>query len=347
MLQSLIDAKGLRPLIAVFAGLVVGLVVVSVAGENPFHLAWVLARGAFGSRYDLGMTLFYSTPLIFTGLAVAIPYRAGLFNIGAEGQLMIGALGAAAIGVLFPTIGWPGGVILGALGAFLAGGIWGGIAGALKAFRGSHEVINTIMLNFISFNFCSYFTLYILKSTDSQNTETGAVGAGYLIHRFGFFDDAPVGWASVGAVLLCFAVWLIFKRTRLGFEIQAVGQSEQAAKIAGIRVQRVKCIVFLLAGGIAGCVGISEVLGNAGRFRLGFSPGFGYTGIAVAFLGRNHPLGILAASLLFGALHKGTLNLDLETEKVTRDLSLILQAVIILIACADGLWDRFKRARTS
>ena len=332
-----------QPVLAVLLGLSVGLAITWIAGENPWHVFAVLCHSAFGSRYDFGMTLFYSTPLIFTGLSVAVAFHAGLFNIGAEGQLTAGALAAAAVGALWP--GCPRGLApaFAGLAAMCVGAFWGAIPGWLRARRGSHEVINTIMLNFVAAGLASYVALYLLKSPDSQNPETRSIGAGYIIPQFGLFGRAPVSLALPLAMLAAAIVWIFLWRTTFGFELRAVGQSEAAARAAGLNVAKIRIIAFSVAGGLAGLVGVAEVLGNSGRFKVGFSPEYGFMGIAVALLGRNQPLGVLAAALLFGALHKGTGDLDMETEHVTHELSLVLQALIILSVSADGLWAWMKR----
>ena len=320
-------------------GLAAGLSVTWLAGENPWHVLRVLVKGAFGSSCDLGMTLFYSTPLIFTGLSVAVAFQAGLFNIGAEGQLTLGALAAAAVGAVWPGLWSPLAPVLAGLAALAAGTVWGAIPGWLRARRGSHEVINTIMLNFIAAGLASYVALYVLKNPDSQNPETRPIGAGYCLPQFGVFEPAPVSAALPLALLAAALVGMLMWRTVLGFEIRAVGQSESAARAAGIDVGRIRIIAMSLAGGLAGLVGVGEVLGNAGKFRVGFSPEYGFMGIAVALLGRNQPAGVVAAALLFGALHQGTAAFDLETEHVTREVSLVFQALVILSVSADGIWQ--------
>jgi simple sugar transport system permease protein len=233
--------------------------------------------------------------------------------------------------------------VLAILAAILAGTIWGAIPGWLRARRGSHEVINTIMLNFVAAGLASYVTLYLLKNPDSQNPETRPIGAGYLIHQFSVFGGAPVSLALPLAIFAAVLVWILLWRTVVGYEMRAVGQSEPAARAAGINPARMRIIALSVGGGLAGLVGVGEVLGNAGKFRLGFSPEYGFMGIAVALLGRNQPGGVIAAALLFGALHKGTADLDLETEHVTRELSLVLQALIILSVSAEGLWSWMKK----
>jgi simple sugar transport system permease protein len=332
-------ARFLQPILAVFVGLSLGLAVTWIAGENPWHVFKILGLGAFGSPYDFGMTLFYATPLVFTGLSVAIAFHAGLFNIGAEGQLTLGALAAATLGALWPQCPRIVAPLLAVLAAILVGTVWGAIPGWLRARRGSHEVINTIMLNFVAVGLSSYVTLYLLKNPETQNPETRTIGAGYMIHQFAMFGGAPVSLALPLAILSAGCVWFFLAKTVWGYELRAVGQSESAARAAGISAANVRILALSLAGALAGLVGVAEVLGNVGRFKIGFSPEYGFMGIAVALLGRNHPFGILAAALLFGALHKGATALDLETEHVTRDLSLILQALILLSVCAEGLWS--------
>jgi general nucleoside transport system permease protein len=298
----------------------------------------ILGRGAFGSGYDFGMTLFYATPLIFTGLSVAVAFEAGLFNIGAEGQLTLGALAAAVVGAVWPGLAWPLAPVVAGLAALAAGTLWGAIPGWLRARRGSHEVINTIMLNFVAAGLASYVALYVLRNPDSQNPETRPIAPAYCLSQFSIFGGAPVGAALPLALLVAILVWALMRRTVLGFEMRAVGQSESAARAAGIDPGRIRIIAMSLAGGLAGLVGVAEVLGNAGKFRVGFSPEYGFMGIAVALLGRNNPAGVVAAALLFGALHKGSSELDLETEHITREVSLIFQALIILSVSAEGVW---------
>lgn len=339
--------KAFQPVLAVIFGLAIGLLITKLAGEDPFNVLRILGKGAFGSRYDFGMTLFYATPLVLTGLAVAVPFHAGLFNIGAEGQLTLGALAAAATGILFPRCPSVLAPILATLAAFSAGALWAAIPGWLRTKRGSHEVINTIMLNFVAAGLASYVTLYLLRNPDSQNPETRAIGAGYAIAHLDWFGDAPVSVALFLALIVAVLVGVFLWRTVAGYELRAVGQSETAAETAGIDSARVRILAMTLGGGLAGLVGVGEVLGNSGRFKMDFSPDYGFIGIAVALLGRNRPLGILAAALLFGALHKGASDLDMETEHVTRDLSLILQALIILSVSADGLWSGWRRTRAA
>lgn len=338
----------LRPIFAVVVGLIIGSSLTALVGENPLNVLGIIFRSAFGSPYDLGMTLFYATPLIFTGLAVSTAFKTGLFNIGGEGQLTLGALAAAAIGILGPQrdmAPWPLGVLLAILAASAAGFLWGAIAGWLKAMRGSHEVVTTIMLNFVAANIASYATLYLLRNQETQNPETIDVGTNYLLGKWEYFGGAPISAALILAILCAVAMHIFWTKSRRGFEMSAVGIGEKAAEVAGIARRSSQIWGLALAGGIAGLAGLGDVLCSAGRFKLGFSADYGFTGIAVALLARSHPLGILGSAFLFGALHKGAADLDFETENVTHDLAVVLQACVVLIVCADGLWDWLSARR--
>jgi simple sugar transport system permease protein len=305
----------------------------------------VLARGAFGSRYDLGMTLFYATPLMLTGLSVAFALRAGLFNVGAEGQLAVGALAMTCVGVALPSAPAWIAIPLGLLAGFLGGALWGGIAGWLKSTRGSHEVITTIMLNFVAASFVNFVVLYAIKNPATQNPESLDVGPGYHILPWKAFDQAPAGPAFLIAILAAVVCAFIFRKTVLGYELRAVGESPSAAEVAGIRVGRSQFFAMAIAGGIAGLVCAPEIMGGVHRYRLGFSSDFGFMGIAVALLARGNPWGVILSSLFFGALHKGSTELDLETEVITREFALLLQAIVILAACSDGIFARLAQLR--
>lgn len=337
----------LQPILAVLIGISCGLAVAALSGENPLTILGILGRSAFGSPYDLGMSLFYATPLILTGLAVAVPFHAGLFNIGGEGQMTVGVCAATAVGILLPDLPPLVAIPLAILTAFATGAIWGAIPGWMKARRGSHEVIATIMFNFLASGLTSWLTLSYLRNTETMNPETHRVGDSYLWARLPGFGEAPVSWALVLGVVAALAIWVVMWRTALGFEIRATGQSEQAASFGGIDVGRTRIIAMALGGGLAGMAALGEVFGNAGKFKLGFSADYGFMGIAVALLGRGRPLGVVAAAILFGALHKGAGDLDFETEFVTRDLALVMQSFVIIAVAADALWALRRKGKVA
>ncbi|MDZ4676227.1 MAG: ABC transporter permease [Oligoflexia bacterium] len=338
----------LLTLFSITLGLICCLAIVALIGENPLRVLEILFTGAFGSVTNIGYTLFYATPLIFTGLSVAVAFHCGLFNIGAEGQLYIGALLLTTVGILVPD--YP--VIspfLGICVAFLGGALWGGLAGWLKAYRGSHEVIVTIMLNFISYSICGFAIMNLFKNTETQNPESKEVGVNYLIGGLGDISQvSPVNSAFFLALLVAFAVWIILFKTKWGFELRLSGSAPETAMRAGINVKRRVLEAMFISGGLAGLVAVNEILGFAHKFKDQFSIGYGFTGIAVALLGRNRPLGIVAAALLFGAIQKGSLELEIDTEKITRDLSGVMLAFIILFVASESFWRskiKFLRKR--
>ena len=337
----------ISPLIAIIAAFIIGGVIVLLIRDNPIETYRILLSSAFGF-YDAlgnftfdnwGYTLFYATPLIFTGLAVAVAFKCGLLNIGAEGQLYIGAFAAAWVGLKFT--GLPAIILvpLAMIAAMVGGGFWGAIPGVLKARFGSHEVINTIMLNFIALGLLSYLTQYHFKEPGDAILESREIAHQAHLARFStllapfginFPDRIPLNASFLLAIATCFVVWIFLWKTKWGYEIRAAGANPEAAEYGGINVKKQIILAMTLSGAIAGMVGINEVLGYRYRYYHDFSAGYGFTGIAVALLGRNHPLGVFLAAILFGALMRGGLFTDIFTEKVSKDLVLVLQGIIIL-----------------
>lgn len=335
------------PAAAVFAAFLVGAVLVLAVGDHPLLTYELLIGSALTWPDGIGYTLFYATPLIFTGLAVAVAFRCGLLNIGAEGQLTIAAFATAWVGIELAQLPAFALLPLCFLAAILAGGAWGAVPGVLKARFGAHEVITTIMLNFVAVALASYFTQYHYKPVGDPILETVPIGEGAHIARLGRFlpgfpERIPANLAFPIALVVCVLVYLFLWRTRWGFEIRATGASQDAARYGGIATGKQVVLAMALSGALAGLVAINEVLGYRYRYYDSFSAGYGFTGIAVALLGRNHPVGVVIASLLFGALLRGGLFVDIFTEHVSKDLVMVLQGLIILFVAAEALFrDRF------
>jgi simple sugar transport system permease protein len=338
----------LFPLIAVSAAFLIGGLIVLTIGDNPLTVYRLLLSSAFGLFDALGnftfdnwgYTLFYATPLIFTGLAVALAFKCGLLNIGAEGQLYAGAFAAAWVGITFAKLPALLLALLAMLAALLMGALWGAIPGLLKARFGSHEVINTIMLNFIAVGLISYLTQRYYKAPGDPIMQTVPIAGQAQLARLHtlfppFPQRIPLNLAFLLALLAALLVYVFLWRTKWGFEIRAVGANPAAAEYGGISVERQIVLAMALSGALAGMVGINEVLGYRYRYYHDFSPGYGFTGIAVALLGRNHPLGVVLAAILFGALIRGGLFVDIFTDKVSKDLVLVLQAIIILFVAME------------
>jgi simple sugar transport system permease protein len=349
----------LFPVIAVISAFIVGGILILLVGDNPLTAYAILFGNAFGSPKDIAYTLFNATPLIFTGLAVALAFRCGLLNIGAEGQLTVAALSTAVVGILL------GGTVVNVFGkdvnysvtslpavllvplciltAIVAGGLWGAIPGFLKARFGSHEVINTIMLNFIAIALVSYFTQYHLKQAGDPILQTVPIGEAAQIPRLSSFlpfisPDVPLNISFFLALLMCLLVYIFLWRTKWGYEIRAVGSNASAAEYGGISPKKQIILAMTISGALAGMVAIDEVLGHRYRYYDGFSDYFGFTGIAVALLGRNHPLGIILAALLFGTLSRGGIFVDAFTPKISRDVVQVLQGVVILFVAAEVMF---------
>jgi general nucleoside transport system permease protein len=339
------------PLAAVAAAFVAGAILVLAVGDHPLLTYELLLGSALTWPDGIGYTLFYATPLIFTGLAVAVAFRCGLLNIGAEGQLTIAAFATAWVGIELANL--PAALLLPLcfLTAIVAGGVWGAVPGVLKARFGAHEVITTIMLNFVAVALASYVTQYHYKPVGDPILETVPIGAGAHIPRLGTFvpgfpERIPASVAFLVALVVCVLVYLFLWRTRWGYEIRATGASPAAAQYGGIATGRQVVLAMAISGALAGMVAIGEVLGYRYRYYDSFSAGYGFTGIAVALLGRNHPLGVIVASLLFGALLRGGLFVDIFTEHVSKDLVMVLQGLIILFVAAEALFrDRFAARR--
>lgn len=323
--------KILIPLLSLVFGLTVSLLVALILGENPVHVLNIMIQGSLGSPTQIGYSLYYATPLLLTGLSVAWAFRAGLFNIGAEGQMSLGGVAMAAVGISFPQLPWFVALPLSVLAAFFAGGLWGALAGWIKAKRGCHEVLSTILLNFIAYGLASFFILTVLKNPESQVPETATVGLGYQIPPMSFIGGlSPLNWSLPLSILLVLLYGFIFSKTRLGFYQKMAGGAAEVGRRAGISMDRQTIIAMFVAGGLAGTAALSPVLGFAMKTREGFTSNAGFVGIAVALLGRNTPLGILFSALLFGVLTKGALDLDMDTDNVSRDLATVIQALIVL-----------------
>ena len=340
---------GLVPALSVTSAfLVAGLVVIGI-GENPLTATRWLLQGSLGSGEGLGFTLFYATNFIFTGLAVAVAYHAGLFNIGGEGQATLAGLGAAL--VLLNLDFLPGFLLLplGILGAAAFGAAWAAIPGYLQAKRGSHIVITTIMFNWLASVLLVYLLVNVLRVPGSMNPETHPFPAGsyipFMHEAFAWFGIAipksQLNLTFVLALLSALGVWLLIYRSRLGYAIRVVGSNPTAAVYAGISPARITVIAMLISGALAGGLAVNELMGYQHRLLLEFTSGYGFVGIAVALMGRAHPAGIVLASLLFGILYQGGAELAFEQPAITRDMVVVIGGIIILFAGAlDGLFRR-------
>ncbi|MBT0779856.1 ABC transporter permease [Paracoccus sp. pheM1] len=332
----------LTPLISLVLAFAISALVILAIGESPAEALKVMVQGALGSSYGWGFTLYYTTNFVFTGLAVMVAYHAGLFNIGGEGQAAMGGLGVALVVLALPWPHWALALPAAAMGAALFGALWALVPAWLQARRGSHIVITTIMFNFIAAAALNYMLVNVLRPVGSMDPASArfpeaahlpklsemALGLGVEWGR-----NTPANVTFFLAIAACLLVWLLIWRTRLGYEIRAFGKSEPAALYAGISPVRITVLAMLVSGALAGLMAVNNVMGEAERLVLNAVEGAGFIGIAVALMGRNHPLGVLLAALLFGFLYQGGGELALWTS-IPRELIVVIQALVILFTGA-------------
>ena len=331
------------PVVAVVAALAIGAVIIAISGADPLQAYAALLEGAVGRSRAIERTLEKATPLIFGGLAVALAFRGGLFNIGAQGQLIFGAIFAAFAG--FAITGLPAAVHipLALLVGALMGALWGAIPGVLKAYTGAHEVITTIMLNFVALNLTDWLADGPWKDRSPGNivARTPAVADSAVLPTVGI---VPLG--VVLALLVALLVWWVIWRTTLGFELRTVGLNPSAALYAGISTRWVTVLAMVTSGFLAGLGGAVETLGVVGRFQPGFNVGLGFTAITIALLGRTHPLGVIPAALLIGAMQAGASRMQFDAG-VSPEIIDVVQALILFFVAADVIIRRLLRLRVT
>ena len=331
------------PLIQILLAFLVSGLIVLLIGESPVRAMELLVTGAFGYEEALGYTLYYATNFIFTGLAVAVAFHAGLFNIGGEGQAYIGGLGVGLVCLAFDTtlpliLLIPLCILAGAL----FGAAWAFIPAYLQAKRGSHIVITTIMFNFIAAALMVYLMVNVFIKPGQMSPESREFADNawlpFMHEALGWVGidiaASPLNLAFVWALICCVGMWLLIWHTRWGYAIRAVGHNETAAVYGGIHTDRVIIFTMCISGGLAGFVGLNEIMGVQHRLLLDFTAGYGFAGIAVSLMGRNHPVGIVLASLLFGALYQGGTELVFEMPTVTPELVVVIQGLVILFCGA-------------
>ena len=332
----------LVPLISLMLAAIISALVILAIGEDPVAAVKLMVNGALGSSYGWGYTLYYATNFMFTGLAVAIAFHARLFNIGGEGQAALGGLGVALACLYIPWPHWSLALIGAALAAGLFGAAWAAIPAYLQAKRGSHIVITTIMFNFIAASLLNYVLVNVLRPKGSMDPATARFPEAVhlptlheLLAPFGiaFSKSAPVNVSLLVAVAACVFLWFLIWRTRLGYEIRSFGNSESAAKYAGMPPFKIIMVTMMISGALAGMMAINNVMGEAERLVLNSVEGAGFIGIAVALMGRSHPFGVFIAAILFGFLYQGGAELALWTT-IPRELIVVIQALVILFTGA-------------
>jgi general nucleoside transport system permease protein len=330
------------PVVATVLGLLVGTIFILIAGADPVEAYSALFQAVTGEPRMFGETLVSTIPLIFTGLAVALAFRCGLFNIGVEGQYLVALPASAWVGYAFSLPGWLHPAVSLLAGA-IAGGIWSGIAGLLKAYRGVHEVINTIMLNYIALFLTQWLLYAYMRDPKGMAAATPAIKPTALLTQ-GLIANSRLHSGLWIALVSAFLIWIFLWKTPLGYEIRAVGLSPGAAEYAGISVGANIVLAMALSGVLSGLAGGVQTLGVAGKFYEQDSfIGYGFDGIAVALVGQNHPLGVVLAALLFGALGRGGPAMQ-SMAGVPKTVIWIVQGTVIFFVAVEGIWH-FLRNR--
>jgi general nucleoside transport system permease protein len=334
---------GVVPLVNLFIALVASGIVVALVGQSPVEVINALVQGALGTQRGLSYTLYYATTFVFTGLAVSVAFHAGLFNIGGEGQAMLGGIGASLVALwLAPSL--PAWLVLPlmVLAAATFAMAWALVPAYLQAYRGSHIVITTIMFNFLASSLLVYLLVNVLKPAGEMNVQSAVFAASAKmpgVHEAlawaGIaWPSSPLNLSALIAVMCALGVYFLLWKTRIGYQLRASGASQGAAVYAGISPERQVLIAMAVSGALAGMVAMNEVSGVHGKLLPDFVAGAGFTGIAVALMGRNHPLGIVLASLLFGMIYQGGAEVAFEVKNFTKDMVVMLQGFIVLFSGA-------------
>lgn len=338
---STVLKQGLRLFLTFILALAIGAAILAVTGQSPLAAYRLILRGAFGNISNMMGTLMVSTPLIFTGLACSVAFRAGIFNVGIPGSLYLGAFAAAWVGFTFTSIPGPLIITIAFLFAGLAGGGWGLIPGYLKARFEVNEIVTTLMLNNIAILLTGYLVNYHFLPPGTANSVSYEIDP--AAHLPSFTRSSQLNFSLIIALAMVGVVYFLFTRTTLGYEIRMVGDSREFSRTSGINVQRLIMLTMLISGFIGGIAGAGQVLGVNYRFIAGFSPGYGFTGITITLLAQHNPFGVLIAALLFGALRNGGSYVQFFSS-VPLDLINIIQGIVIMLVTAQlGLDWLFRR----
>jgi len=337
LITSLTDS--IPQTIAVIGAFLIGAIVLAATGYSPLEAYGTMLAGAFGDIYGIGQTLTQATPILFTALAFLLAFKCGLFNLGAEGQLIIGGFFAAVVGVSLNGLPVFIHLPLALLAGILGGAIWGFIPAILKAKLGAHEVITTLMSSYVALYVTSYFVNYPLKAP-GWVSQTIPIAASAELPRL--LPVTQLSAAFILSIAAAIATAYLLEKTTIGYEIRAIGLNPAAAENAGISTKRGMILALVISGAIAGVGGAGEILGVHRRFIDGFSPGYGWDGIAVALIGGLNPLGSIIAAILFGAIRSGGISMNISTG-VPLDIINVLQALVVLFVAAPKIFEYVKK----
>ena len=334
------------PVLAVITALILGAVIIAATGGDVLRAYQGLWEGSLGRPVSISNTLVRATPYIFAGLAVALAFKGGLFNIGVEGQITIASLATAFVGYSVQGVPFPLHLILAILAGAAAGAVWGGIPGLLKATTGAHEVIVTIMMNYVAINLASYLLGGPLKDKNPAVAiaQTPPILPSARLPALLLDPQYRAHWGFVIGILAAVLVWWLLQKTTLGFEIRTVGANPNAARYAGILVGRTTVVLMAISGALAGLAGAMDVVGLNFYYAAAFSAGYGFDSIAVALLARSDPFGVIPSALLFGGLAAGSARMQFLSQ-IPIDIIHLVQAMVLIFVAAPALIRWIYRVR--
>ena len=332
----------LLPLLNILLAFGACTIVLWIAGVDVLAGVQVMLQGALGSKEGISYTLYYATNFIFSGLGVALAWHAGLFNIGGEGQATMGGVGVAIVCLYFDNLPLFILMPLSLLTAASFAALWAFIPGWLNAYRGSHVVITTIMFNLIASSLLVYLLAGPLKAPQQMATVSQIFSElswlpsmAELAQSFGLYlPNTPLNITFLWALVCCILLYIYLWRSGIGYETRVVGFSHQGANFAGIKRKKIVMITMAISGALIGFIGLNEIQGNSHQLHVEFVAGFGFAGIAIALMGRNHPLGIVIASILFGVLYQGGSELAFSVDNIGNDIIMLLQGLVVLFCGA-------------
>lgn len=340
-LKSGIQKIFYNSILPVLLAFIVGGILIAIGGYNPIEAYGALFQGALGDSNGILNTLFCATPLIFTGLATAIALKAGIFNMGVEGQLYIGAFAAAYAGFTFKGLPFYIHIPLCIIFAIIFGCIFAFIPAVLRAYLKVNEMVVTIMLNYVAILFTTYLASFPFKAQGAGFSATENIENSAMLSKFS--DTSQLNFSFLIAIVASIIVYVIYRKTKLGYEINAIGKNINFAEAAGMRTSRKIIIIMIISGALAGMAGAGEVLGVHHRFISGFSPGYGWDGMTIALLANNNPIGVFIAAIFFGVLKNGGSSMELVAG-VSRSLINIIQGLIIFFLAVNYFGIKSKIA---
>lgn len=327
------------PLLNLLSALVVAGIVIYLLGESPLESLQILLNAALFNAEGFGYTLFYASTFIFTGLSVSVAMQAGLFNIGGEGQMYLGGLGLTVVVLAFDA-SLPAFILipLAIIGSALFGAGWAFLPGYLQAKRGSHIVVTTIMFNFIAASLMNYLIIAFLIPAGQQNTASRVFAETAWLPKLSsalpFLGETPLNISFILAIIALVIYGIAIWRSAWGYQLRATGLNQHAAHYAGVSITKTIVVAMLISGALAGVASINSVMGSTHYLGLNFPAGAGFIGIAIALMGRQHPIGIFLSSILFGALIQGGFDLSLEKPNIPTETFIFIQGLIILFCGA-------------